>query len=189
MFRTTELAVMAASREQYPEDGRPEVAFVGRSNVGKSSLLNALLGRKKLAYTSAKPGKTRTINFYLINDEYYFVDLPGYGYAQIDKATRQGWEKQMQGYLNHRETLELVIQLVDSRHTPSALDQRMTKLLRESGRPFLVAATKRDKLSNNAWQKNSREILKTLGIEKQQLYPVTVTDNKTIQTLRNAIVE
>lgn len=189
MIRTAELAAMATAEEGYPDDALPEVAFVGRSNVGKSSLLNALLGRKKLAYTGATPGKTRTINFYRINDAFYFVDLPGYGYAQIDKGTRAAWEKQMQGYIRHRKPLELIIQLVDSRHEPSALDLQMTRMIKEAGRPFLIAATKRDKLSNNQWQQSRSRILKKLDIQNEQLFPVTIQDKTTIATLRDAILE
>ncbi len=189
MHRQAELAVMAASEEAYPKDGRPEAAFVGRSNVGKSTLLNALLGRKKLAYTSAKPGKTRTINFYLVGEEYYFVDLPGYGYAQIDKKTRAAWERQMNGYLKNRETLAVVIQLVDSRHIPTELDVKMTQILQKAGRPFLVAATKRDKLSNNQWQQMKGRILKKLDIAEEQLYPVSAMDKNSIFALRDAIIE
>lgn len=189
MIKSAELAAMAASEDGYPGDGLQEVAFVGRSNVGKSSLLNALLGRKKLAYTGAKPGKTRTINFYRINDAYYFVDLPGYGYAQIDKKTRAAWEKQMNGYLRHRETLALVIQLVDSRHAPTELDVAMARLLQQAERPFLVAATKRDKLSNNQWQVSQSRIRKKLGVPPELLFPVSIRDKDSILALRDAIIE
>ncbi len=188
-IKEARLAFMTASSAQYPQDGLREIAFVGRSNVGKSSLLNALLGRKKLAYTSSKPGKTRTINFYLVNEAFYFVDLPGYGYAQTAKSTRADWEKQMTGYLKHREELALVVQLVDSRHEPTALDLEMSALLHKSGLDFVVAATKRDKISSNVWQKNARAFREKLGLPSNRIFPVSTMDKDSIFLLRDKIFE
>lgn len=132
--------------DQYPRDGRPEIAFVGRSNVGKSSLLNNLLERKGLAKTSSTPGKTQTINFFEINHQYYFVDLPGYGFAKVPLAVKHEWGRVMTAYLRDRQPLKLVCQLVDARHKPSALDLDMLALLDEAEVPTLVVATKFDKL-------------------------------------------
>jgi GTP-binding protein len=136
--------------EHYPRDGRPEFAFVGRSNVGKSSLLNTLLGRKGLAKTSGTPGKTQTVNFFDINGKIYFVDLPGYGYAKVPKTVQQQWAAVMTSYLRDREPLRLVVQLVDARHTPTEKDADMLRLLDESEKPTLVVATKIDKLKRSA---------------------------------------
>ncbi len=181
------LTHMAAGPSQYPDEGIPEIAFVGRSNVGKSSLLNGLLGRKKLAYTSSKPGKTRTINFYWVNDSVYFVDLPGYGYAQAAKTTRADWEKQMMGYLRNRKELAGIVQLIDSRHDPQKLDLEIHKSIVKLEIPFLLAATKRDKISANQWQKNAAVIRKSMMIRPEQLYPVSVFDKDSLFALRKGI--
>lgn len=183
-IQSAHLYQMAGSPTQYPEINLPEIAFVGRSNVGKSSLLNALLERKKLAYTGAKPGKTRTINFYMVNENIFFVDLPGYGYAQIGKEQRAVWEKQMQGYIKHREELALVVHLMDSRHAPTALDKKMNALLVESSVPFIIAATKRDKISGNVWQKNKALWTKELQIPQSAIYPVSAQSKGGLDDLR-----
>ena len=126
-----------------------EIAVSGRSNVGKSSLLNTLLGRKNFARVSKEPGKTRTINFYLINDRFYFVDLPGYGYARVSAETRRRWKRAIFEYIDGREALEGIIQLVDSRHPPSKDDLNMLQRFVDSGRPFLVVFTKADKIGRS----------------------------------------
>lgn len=143
---SAEFVLGVASLRQLPRDARPEIAFLGRSNVGKSSLLNRLCGRRSLARTSGEPGKTRELNFYLINDRFYFVDLPGYGYARAPSQIRSGWGALIEGYLQNREELRLVVQLVDARHEPTELDLMMTGWLDYFGIPFLVALTKADKL-------------------------------------------
>lgn len=187
IIKTAELYQMAGSQEQYPTIDLPEIAFVGRSNVGKSSLMNALLQRKKLAYTGATPGKTRTINFYLVNDNVFFVDLPGYGYAQIGKEQRAIWQKEMQGYIKHREELALVVHLIDSRHAPTALDKQMNDLLVEAEVPFIIAATKRDKISANVWQKNLAQWTKVLKVPKNAIYPVSSTSKDGLDQLRQLL--
>ena len=128
-------------------DGRPEIAFLGRSNVGKSSLINSLLNRKGLARTSNTPGRTQSINFFLINEAFYFVDLPGYGYARVSKATRSEWRTMAEGYLFNRRPLVLCIQLIDSRHSPTDLDVQLGAWLAHNSMKRLVVATKIDKLS------------------------------------------
>ncbi len=137
------------SMDQMPNEGLPEIAFIGRSNVGKSSLLNMLCRRKSIARTSTTPGKTQTFNFYLVNQRIYFVDIPGYGYAKISKKARARWREQITAYLVWRTALSAVLHLVDSRHAPTSLDQEVMLLLRETeARRFLIL-TKADKLSGN----------------------------------------
>ena len=135
--------------EQFPRDRRPEFAFAGRSNVGKSSLLNRLLNRGGLAKTSGTPGKTQTINFFDVNRRIYFVDLPGYGFAKVPQAIKTAWNHVMAAYLSDRETLKLVVQLLDARHTPTEKDFDMLGLLESAEVPTLIVATKIDKLKRS----------------------------------------
>ena len=137
----------AVKKEQYPSEGKPEIAFVGRSNVGKSSLINTLVNRRGLVKTSGKPGKTRTINFFDINGTLNMVDLPGYGYAAVSKGMKEEWGGFIEKYLNERQELRLVIQLVDIRHEPTILDVQMYSWLQNSGVPYLLVATKADKIA------------------------------------------
>jgi GTP-binding protein len=139
----------ATSPEHYPRDGRPEIAFMGRSNVGKSSLINSLLGVKGLARTSSTPGRTQLINFFLINDAFYFVDLPGYGYARVPSDIKKHWGPMVEKYLATRPNLVLSILITDSRHEPTKLDLLMREWLEARGGPFVIVATKADKLSSN----------------------------------------
>ena len=139
----------ATSPEHYPRDGRPEIAFMGRSNVGKSSLMNSLLGVKGLARTSSTPGRTQLINFFLINDAFYFVDLPGYGYARVPRDVKKHWGPMVEKYLATRHGLVLSILITDSRHEPTELDLLMKEWLETRGKPFIIIATKADKLSSN----------------------------------------
>jgi GTP-binding protein len=144
----------ATSPEHYPRDGRPEVAFIGRSNVGKSSLINSLLGVRGLARTSSTPGRTQLINFFLINDAFYFVDLPGYGYARVPLEVKRQWGPMAEKYLASRPNLVLSVLIVDSRHKPTELDLQMIEWLQARGKPFVIAATKADKLSSNQLRAN-----------------------------------
>ncbi|HET9531696.1 MAG TPA: ribosome biogenesis GTP-binding protein YihA/YsxC [Blastocatellia bacterium] len=139
----------ATSPEHYPQDGLPEIAFMGRSNVGKSSLINSLLGTRGLARTSSTPGRTQLINFFLINDAFYFVDLPGYGYARVPTEIKRQWGPMVEKYLATRRNLVLSIAITDSRHEPTTLDLMMKEWLEKRGKPFLIVATKADKLSGN----------------------------------------
>lgn len=155
--------VKGASRWQHlPEEGIPEVAFVGRSNVGKSSLLNMLVGRSGLARTSGTPGKTQEFNFYLVNNALYFVDLPGYGYAKISKKKREKWGHFIGQYLTEREPLRVVFHLIDSRHPPTALDMDVMAVMRGSPVPYVIVLTKTDKLSGNQRAKSKAEVEKVL---------------------------
>ena len=155
--------------EECPRDGRPEIAFVGRSNVGKSSLLNALLNRKGLAKTSSTPGKTQTINFFDINGAFYFVDLPGYGYAKVPQGVKTEWSRVMTAYLRKREPLRLVVQLLDARHIPTERDHEMLDLLEEAMAPTLLAATKIDKLKSSERARNIKRIRSELDLEDDAL--------------------
>lgn len=165
----SEIETVAVKPSQYPVADKPEIAFAGRSNVGKSSLLNLLTGRKSLARVSGSPGKTRTINFYLINDEFRIVDLPGYGYARVSKSESRSWGEMMESYLEKRPNLVKVIQLVDIRHKPSAQDVQMYDYLKYYGLDGVVVATKADKISNNEKQKNLKVIRETLGMSKDDI--------------------
>ena len=170
----SELEAVAVKPMQYPEPSVPEIAFAGRSNVGKSSLLNLLTRRKNLARVSGSPGKTRTINFYRINDEFRIVDVPGYGYARVSKSESEKWGAMMESYLENREGLLKVIQLVDIRHKPSAQDVQMYDYLKYFNLDGIVVATKADKVSSNQRSKNILEIRKTLGMSKSdKIIPVS----------------
>lgn len=146
---TAQFIRSVATAEQLPKDNLPEIAFAGRSNVGKSSLINCLLSRKKLALTSSTPGKTRLLNFYLINQRFYFVDLPGYGYAKVSLTLREEWGNLIESYLTTRPALKGVVVITDARHDVSPMDMQMIEWLAEITIPFLVVATKADKLSKN----------------------------------------
>lgn len=152
----------AFEKRHWTIDGRREIAFLGRSNVGKSSLINSLLLRKGLARTSNTPGRTQSINFFLINDSFYFADLPGYGYAKVSKAMRSDWGKMAEEYLSEREELALCIQLVDSRHKPSELDIQLNEWLEFNRKPHLIVATKADKISANELRRSLKEAEKVL---------------------------
>lgn len=168
-IKTSELESVAVKHSQYPPSNLPEIAFAGRSNVGKSSLLNLLTGRKNLARVSGTPGKTRTINFYLCNDEFRIVDLPGYGYAKLSRKQSAKWGEMIENYLEKRENLLKVIQLVDIRHKPSAQDIQMYDYLKYYGLDGIVVATKSDKISNNERTKCIREIRKTLDMNSDDV--------------------
>ncbi|HZK23830.1 MAG TPA: ribosome biogenesis GTP-binding protein YihA/YsxC [Oscillospiraceae bacterium] len=164
---TAEFIISAVKNTQYPQTDLPEVAFVGRSNVGKSSLLNSLLNRKKLALTSGSPGKTRLINFFLINEAFYFVDLPGYGFARVSQEMKRQWGQIIEAYLTSREPLKLVVQLVDVRHPPTADDLQMYKWLIHFNLPTVIVATKADKIPRGKWQKHLQQIRSGLGLGPQ----------------------
>lgn len=154
----------AADLAGRPLPALPEFAFVGRSNCGKSSLINHVLSRKGLAKTSGKPGKTRLLNYFLVDDTYYLVDLPGYGFAKVSQASREAWVRLMRAYLFAGDRPLAVLQLVDVRHRPSEEDRRMTGWLRECGVPFAVAVTKTDKVGRTRLAERYREIAATLAL-------------------------
>lgn len=151
---SAEFIKSAFQRDHWIKDKRPEIAFLGRSNVGKSSLINSLLGRKALARISGTPGRTQCINFFLINDRFYLVDLPGYGYAKVSKEMRKDWGTMARDYLDEREQLALCIQLIDARHDPTELDLQLNDWLNANDKEHIAVATKSDKLSRNELRLN-----------------------------------
>lgn len=166
-INTSEFIISAVKRAQYPMDGFPEVAFVGRSNVGKSSIINSLTNRKMLARVSQTPGKTRLVNFFLINKEFYIVDLPGYGYAKVSKKEKESWGKTIEMYLTGRHQLKRIVLLVDCRHKPTGDDIMMYEWIKHFGYDVVVIATKSDKLSRMNLQKSEKVIRETLKLTKQ----------------------
>lgn len=169
IIRKAELLITAAKKEQYPETVVPEIAFAGKSNVGKSSMINALLNRRSLARTSSQPGKTQTINFYNINDMINFVDLPGYGYAKVSKTEREKWAKMIDTYLHNRPQLREVILLVDIRHEPSKNDVQMYEWIKDCGYTGYIIAAKADKLSRSQQIRSVAVIKKTLELTDSKL--------------------
>ncbi|PWI58855.1 ribosome biogenesis GTP-binding protein YihA/YsxC [Sulfoacidibacillus thermotolerans] len=178
IIRSAEFTISAVRLEQCPANGEPEIAFVGRSNVGKSSLLNKLLNRRNLARISGQPGKTQTLNFYHINNTFYLVDLPGYGYARVSKELRAKWGPMVEEYLMRRNSLIQVVQLIDVRHPPTRDDQQMFEWLHYHGRTPLVVATKADKIARGMYAKHTQQIRVNLGMQSSQL-PVILTSADT----------
>ena len=148
-------------------DGRPQAAFAGRSNVGKSSLINALLGRRKLARISSTPGRTREINYYLVNEAFYFVDLPGYGYAKVSRSVSHTWRPMVEGYIHDNASLRLMIVILDARRIPGSGDLELIDWLQAAGVSFLPVLTKRDKLSKNEFRVQEGKIRAALGISAE----------------------
>ncbi len=169
VIKNAELETVCGVTSKLPNNEGLEIAFAGKSNVGKSSLINGLLNRKALARTSSQPGKTQTINFYKINDEFYFVDLPGYGYAKVSATEREKWGKMIERYLNTSDKLILVFLLIDIRHEPSANDKMMYDWILHSGFTPVIIATKADKIKRSQLQKNLRIIRTKLEMQKEDL--------------------
>jgi len=160
-----EFVLSAFSDKDYPYHNLPEIAFSGKSNVGKSSLINTLISRKNLAITSSRPGRTQSINFYSINNKFYFVDLPGYGFARVPDKVKEKWRELVNNYLYERKNLQAIVQIVDARHKPSSDDQMMVEWLKSVELPFIVVATKVDKLSKNKRKKQEKIIKEALHID------------------------
>ena len=165
----------AGSPAQFPRDGLPEVALLGRSNVGKSSLLNALAGTRNLARVSGSPGRTRLVNFFRVGGEMYLVDLPGYGFAKVPEGVRRSWEKLVTSYLVGREALALCVFLVDSRHEPMPADETLREYLDHHGLPYVVAATKADKLSKGEAIRRREALARGLGRRAQDVLAVSAS--------------
>lgn len=163
-IETSNLNVIAVRTSQYPADLKPEFLLVGRSNVGKSSFINTLIGRKNYAKTSATPGKTQTLNFYICNDEFYLVDVPGYGYASVDKTTQKKFGLMIEEYLKTRENLECVFMLIDARIKPTENDILMYNYLKYYNIPVTIVATKYDKIKASSRDKNLKNIIDTLKL-------------------------
>lgn len=161
-----EMVISAVRPDQYPEDGLPEFALAGRSNVGKSSFINRMIGRKALARISSKPGKTQTLNFYKIEEQLFFVDVPGYGYAKVSKSEREAWGKMIERYLTGRHELKAVVQIIDLRHPPTADDRMMYDFLKHYNIPCIIIATKADKIPKGKWDKHKKIVKETLDMEK-----------------------
>ncbi len=188
-IRSSEIVVSAIKREQYPAEGLPEIALVGRSNVGKSSATNALLNRRNFARTSQTPGKTRTINFYKINNEFYFVDLPGYGYAKVSKSEKDKWGVIMERYLQDRQELCAIFLLVDIRHEPTNDDVMMYEWIKHFGYNCVVIATKADKISRGQYQKHISIIRKKLQLEKdEKVIPLSSSKKTGVEDVWNEII-
>lgn len=162
------LSCMAVRTSQYPEDVMPEFLLVGRSNVGKSSFINTLINRKNFAHTSSKPGKTQTLNFYLINNKFYFVDVPGYGYASVSKERQKKFGVMIEEYIKARENLKCVFLLIDYRHKPTEDDILMYEFLKFYNLPIKIIATKFDKVKKNAREKQNKIIRDTLKLKESE---------------------
>jgi GTP-binding protein len=164
MFKimSADFIISAVGPDQFPDDGLPEIALAGRSNVGKSSLINRMIQRKNLARTSAQPGKTQQLNYYRINERLYFVDFPGYGYARVSKVQRQKWGEIAEAYITNREPLKLLILIIDIRHEPSEDDKMMYEWLKHHGIRVCIVATKADKIPRGKWDKHVKMIKQSL---------------------------
>ena len=173
-----EFTISAVGPNQYPTDQKVEIALSGRSNVGKSSFINTLLNRKNLARTSGKPGKTQLLNFFNIDNQLRFVDVPGYGYAKVSKTERAKWGRMIEEYLTTRENLRAVVSLVDFRHEPSADDVQMYEFLKYYEIPVIVVATKADKIPRSKWNKHESVIKKRLDFDKNDDFLIFSSVNK-----------
>ncbi|SET29479.1 GTP-binding protein [Natronincola peptidivorans] len=189
-IKTSDFVTSAVVPTQYPEDLLPEIAMVGRSNVGKSSTINTMLGRKKLARVSGTPGKTRTINFFVINKEFYLVDLPGYGYAKVSKSEKASWGKSIETYLSTRKNLQEVMLLVDIRHEPSNDDKMMYDWIRHFGFGTIVIATKSDKIPRGQRQKHFKIIRQKLQMSKEdKIIPISSLKKEGVDVLWDSIAD
>lgn len=179
VIKNVSLETVIGVKSKIPENQLPELVFAGKSNVGKSSLINSLMNRKSLARISAQPGKTQTINYYNINQELYFVDLPGYGYAKVSLEEKQRWGKMVERYLRTSKQIRAVFLLTDIRHEPSANDRQMYEWILSNGYHPIIVATKLDKIKRSQLQKHLRMISKGLGADKQKiLIPFSASSNQ-----------
>lgn len=178
IIKTSDYAISAVREDQYPKDDLPEIALAGRSNVGKSSLINSLLNRKNLARTSSQPGKTQTLNFYIINQEFYFVDVPGYGYARVSRVQRQKFGEMIQDYLETRENLRGLILLTDSRHDPTKDDVAMYNYALYLNVPILIVCTKIDKVKKSQENKVLANLKKNLDLGHENVNVLTYSSVK-----------
>lgn len=172
-----EMVISAVKPEQYPEDGLPEFALAGRSNVGKSSFINKMIGRKALARISSKPGKTQTLNFYKIEEQLFFVDVPGYGYAKVSKSEREAWGKMIERYITARSVLRAVVLIIDLRHPPTNDDIMMYDFLKYYNIPAIIIATKADKIKKGKWDQHKKVVRETLEMDKND--PLIVFSSET----------
>jgi GTP-binding protein len=191
IIKSAHIEALAAWANQYPEELLPEIAFAGRSNVGKSSTINCLTNRKNLARTSGQPGKTQTLNFYNINEEFRIVDLPGYGFARVSKQSRKVWQRMIETYFKKRVCLEEIVLIVDIRHKPSVEDQAMYRMILEMGFSGYVVANKADKISRSKQFQNLKVIRETLQMEsdKNLLIPFSSASKQGRDQLLDVIQE
>ena len=188
IIRSAELKTVCGPTSRLPAPDLPQIAFAGRSNVGKSSLINAVLNRKKLARTSSEPGKTQTVNYYLINDAFYLVDLPGYGYAKVSKTQRRRWGVMMERYFDQKDARRLVFQLIDIRHDPTALDIQMSEFLYARGIRPVVIATKADKIKRSQLPKQLAAVRKGLGLGSDDtLIPFSAVTKSGVEEIHTQI--
>jgi len=167
-YAKIEFVKSAFKMAQLPEESLPEIAFAGRSNVGKSSLINRLVNRKGLVKVSARPGKTQSLNYFIVDSKLYLVDLPGYGFAKVSKKLQDDWQELVTDYLSNSPTLRCVVVLIDLRHLLKAQDRELVEWLRSRGRPFIIVYTKRDKLSSNEQAKQAASLDAALGLSKNE---------------------
>jgi len=186
-IKSAEFVTSAVQPTQYPPEELPEFAFSGRSNVGKSSLINTLVNRKKIVQTSSTPGKTRLVNFFRVNDALMLVDLPGYGYARVSEAARQSWRPMIEQYLSGRKTLKAVIVILDARREPGKTDTQLLDWLARIGIPRIIAVTKCDKLSKTELAKQVRLIAQGLGLPHEELVLFSAKSHQGRDTLWRAI--
>ena len=184
-IRSAEFVLSASSPWQFPAPTLPEIAFAGRSNVGKSTLINSLLNRKKLVKTSSTPGKTQLINFFKINEAFHFVDLPGYGFAKVPENVRSQWQRLIDAYLQERESLRNVVLIVDSRHGPTAQDRQLKEWLDYYDRPVLIVASKIDKLKRGQIQKHLKIIRQDLKLDSTPLAHSSLEKGRREEIWRN----
>lgn len=177
IIKKADFVLSGTKMEHFPNENLKEILFCGRSNVGKSSFINALVNRKNLARTSSNPGKTQTLNFYLINEAFYLVDCPGYGYAKVSKTMKEAFGKMIENYLINRKNLCYAFLLVDYRHEPTNDDKTMCDFLRHYNIPICIIATKKDKLKNSELIKNKKAIFNKLGL-KDEMFIATSSETK-----------
>lgn len=164
-----EIVISAVREAQYPNEGLPEIALAGRSNVGKSSFINTLINRKNLARTSSKPGKTQTLNFYKLNEAFYFVDVPGYGYAKVSKKEREKWGRMMEEYFQNRDTLQAVVLVCDFRHEPTDADVQMYDFIKYLELPIIIIATKLDKVNKSKRHQQLKLVKQTFEVDEKDI--------------------
>lgn len=188
-FNNAKFIAAAGTSKQLPPSTKPEIVFSGRSNVGKSSLINKLVNRKSLARVSATPGKTATINFFEV-DNFHLVDLPGYGYAKVSRSEKERWGELVEGYFAQNRNFCLIVQIVDMRHTPSKDDMNMIRFLYENNFPFIIVLTKKDKLNKTQTQKRLDDLMDELGdFEGTQLFPFSALSGEGKEDIIEVIEE